>query len=135
MSAGAGAGGQGPGAGVVSHFRDLRVWQQGMDLVESVYRATTAFPGDERYALVNQIRRAATSIPANIAEGHTRESTREYLQHLSIAQASLAELETELEIAKRLHYISADQLGPFLKTIASLGRQLYALRNALRERA
>jgi four helix bundle protein len=106
-----------------------------MDLVEGVYRVTGRFPSEERFGLTGQIRRAAVSIPSNIAEGHTRESTREYLQHVSVAQASLAELETQLEIATRLTYLTGEELVPFLKTITSLGRQLYALRNALKERA
>jgi len=77
------------------------------------------------------MQRAAVSVPSNIAEGHARESTKEYLQHLSIAQASLAELETQLEIARRLHYVSNDELTNLLTRISSLGRQLFALRNAL----
>lgn len=78
----------------VNSFRDLRVWQAGIDLVEQVYRLTARFPREEIYGLTSQIQRAAVSIPSNIAEGHTREHSKEYLQHLSIAQASLAELET-----------------------------------------
>src|SRR6266478_3994026 len=88
----------------VSHFRGLRVWQGAMDLVEAVYRLSEAFPKTEIYGLTAQVRRAAVSVPSNIAEGHTRASTKEYLNHLSIAQASLAEIETQLEIAQRLNY-------------------------------
>jgi four helix bundle protein len=77
------------------------------------------------------MQRAAVSIPSNIAEGHARESTKEYLQHLSIAQASLAELETQLEIAKQLNYISEEGATRLLEKITSLGRQLFVLRNAL----
>jgi four helix bundle protein len=73
----------------VSSFRDLRVWQAGMDLVEEVYRLTLSFPRHEIYGLTNQMRRAAVSIPSNIAEGHAREGTGEYLNHVSIAQGSL----------------------------------------------
>jgi four helix bundle protein len=102
-----------------------------MDLVEEVYRLTQTFPNHEIYGLTNQLRRAAVSIPSNIAEGHTREHSKEYLQHLSVAQASLAELETQLEIAVRLKYCTSKQLDPILQQTASLGRQLYALRNAL----
>ncbi len=115
----------------ISSFRDLRVWQAGLNLVESVYRLTQAFPSHELYGLAAQIRRAAVSIPSNIAEGHTREHSREYLHHLSIAQASLAELETQLEIATRLEYISRDQLEKISNEASALGRQLYSLRNAL----
>lgn len=115
----------------INSFRDLRVWQAGMDLVEDVYRVTQAFPKQETYALTSQIQRAAVSVPSNIAEGHAREHTKEYLHHLSIAQASLAELETQVEIAARLNYLLPEQLQQLLERIRSLGRQLYALRNAL----
>jgi four helix bundle protein len=77
------------------------------------------------------MQRAAVSVPSNIAEGHARESTREYLQHLSIAQASLAELETQVEIAKQVNYISEEDASRMIEKISSLGRQLFALRNAL----
>src|SRR6266446_6344361 len=102
-----------------------------MDLVEQVYLVTQAFPKHEMYGLASQMQRAAVSIPSNVAEGHTREHSKEYLHHLSIAQASLAELETQLEIAVRLKYCSSKQLDPILQQAASLGRQLYGLRNAL----
>ena len=112
-------------------FRDLRVWHIAMDLVEDVYLLTRTFPKHELYALASQIQRAAISIPSNIAEGHTREHLKEYLHHLSMAQASLAELETQLEIAKRLGYISSDKLNQVFEKTTSLGKQLYALRNSL----
>jgi four helix bundle protein len=115
----------------IKSFRGLRVWQAGMDLVEQVYRLTQTFPPQEMYGLTSQMRRAAVSIPSNIAEGHTREYSKEYLYHLSVAQASLAELETQFEIAARLKYLSAEQLSHALEQTASLGKQLYALRNAL----
>jgi len=115
----------------INSFRDLRVWHAGMDLVEEVYRLTNAFPRHEIYGLTSQIQRAAVSIPSNIAEGHAREHLKEYLHHLSIAQASLAELETQMEIATRLKYLSKEQLLKILEGVGSLGRQLYALRNAL----
>ncbi len=115
----------------IKNYRDLRVWQAGMDLVELVYRLTQTFPAHELYGLTSQMRRAAVSIPSNIAEGHTREHSKEYLHHLSMAQASLAELETQFEIAARLKYLSPEQLNQALEQTASLGRQLYALRNAL----
>jgi four helix bundle protein len=115
----------------IKSFRDLRVWQAAMDLVERVYRLTRAFPKQEVYGLTSQIQRAAVSVPSNIAEGHTREHRKEYLHHLSIAQASLAEMETQLEIAARLKYLTADQLVQTLELVVALGKQLYALRNAL----
>ena len=112
-------------------FRELRVWQRSMDVVERVYLLTKDFPKQETYGLISQIRRAIISVPSNIAEGHTREHIKEYLHHLSMAQASLAEVETQLEIAARLKYLRADQLRELLPEINSLGKQLYALRNAL----
>ena len=102
-----------------------------MDLVEQVYRLTRAFPREETHGLKVQMRRAAVSIPSNIAEGHTREHTREYLHCLSMAQASLGELETQLEISIRLKYLSSDEGSPALEQSKSLARQLCALRNAL----
>lgn len=118
----------------IKSFRDLRVWQEAMDLVEDVYRLTQLFPKCEAYGLTSQMQRAAVSTPANIAEGHTREHHKEYLHHLSIAQASLAELQTLLEIAARLNYCAPEQLTQTLERSASLSKQLYALRNALLKR-
>ena len=115
----------------INSFRDLRVWQAGMELVEQVYLLTQTFPKQEMYGLASQIQRAAVSVPSNIAEGHTREHSKEFLHHLSIAQASLAELETQLEIATRLKYLSPEQLEQMLQRVMPLGKQLYALRNAL----
>jgi four helix bundle protein len=115
----------------ITHFRELRVWQQGMDLVESAYRISANFPKTEVYALTSQLRRAAVSVPSNIAEGHSRASTREYLNHVSIAQASLTELETQLEAAGRLGYADSSELMPLFGAASSLGKQLYALREAL----
>ena len=115
----------------MKNFRELRVWQAAMSLVEKVYTLTHGFPKHETYGLTSQIRRAAVSIPSNIAEGHTREHLKEYLHHLSMAQASLTELETQLEIAVRLRYLLPQVLEPIQSDINSLGKQMYALRNAL----
>jgi four helix bundle protein len=108
----------------INSFRDLRVWQLAMEVVELVYRLTRSFPRSEVYGLSSQIQRAAVSVPSKIAEGHTREHTKVYLQHLSIAQASLAELETQLEIAIRLKYASTQDSLPIADLVGSLGRQL-----------
>lgn len=116
----------------IKSFRDLRVWQQGMELVEQIYVLTRSFPGNEMYGLINQMRRAAVSIPSNIAEGHTRESTAEYLHFLSIAQSSLAELQTQTEISVRLKYANFESAKPTLETTESLAKQIYALRNSLK---
>src|SRR5215813_6291746 len=115
----------------IKSFRDLRVWQAGMDLVEQVYLLTRTFPKHEVYGLAGQMQRAAVSIPSNIAEGHTREHLAEYLQHLSVAHASLAELQTQADIACRLGYVGDDAAQTLEDEMMSLSKQLYALRNAL----
>jgi len=115
-------------------FRDLRVWQLAMELVEITYRLTKNFPKNEMYGLTSQIQRAAVSVPSNIAEGHTREHTREFLHHLSIAQASLAELETQLEIGARLKYLSINELGQFSNVWSRWADNCMPLRNALLRR-
>jgi four helix bundle protein len=88
-------------SGTINSYRDLRVWQDSMALAEACYRLTRGFPKDEMFGLTSQIRRSATSIPANIAEGHGRENTRSFIQFLRIAQGSVKELETHLLIAQR----------------------------------
>jgi four helix bundle protein len=118
----------------INNFRDLRVWQSGMDLIEKIYRCTQTFPQQEMYGLVSQMRRSAVSIPSNISEGHTRESSKEYLYHLSVAQASLAELQTQIEIASRLEYIDQQWATQMVEQSVSLSRQLYAARNSLLKR-
>jgi four helix bundle protein len=90
----------------IRSFRDLNIWQKGIVLVIDVYKETQKFPREEIYGLTNQIRRAAISIPSNIAEGHIRQHRTEFKQFLSIALGSLAELETQIIISKELNYIS-----------------------------
>ena len=119
---------------MVQSFRDLRVWQSGMELVIGVYELTRNLPKSEVYGLSSQLQRAAVSVPANIAEGHTRHNLREYLQFLSIARASLAEVETYLELIPRLGYASSEQTHPVLDLAASISRQLIALRDSLSTR-
>jgi len=101
-----------------------------MELVVETYRVTGKLPKQETYGLASQMQRAAVSIPSNVAEGHTREHIKEYL---SVAQGSLAELETQVEIAKRLNYLSSEQCQDVAARMPSLGKQLYALRNSLRK--
>jgi four helix bundle protein len=118
----------------VKSFRDLRVWQAAMELVEKIYRFTQKFPAQEMYGLTSQLRRAAVSIPSNIAEGHTRAHTKEYLNFLSVTQGSLAELQTQIEIAIRLGYLARSGANEVLDDSVSLSKQLYALRNAITKR-
>ncbi|MFP5404572.1 MAG: four helix bundle protein, partial [Gammaproteobacteria bacterium] len=92
----------------VFSYRDLSVWQLAMQLTEAIYAATRTFPQSELYALANQLQRAAVSIPSNIAEGHARNTTRDYLRFVSIAMGSLAEVETQLELATRLNYLGIE---------------------------
>lgn len=117
----------------VRGFRDLRVWQQGMSLVEMVYQLTKSFPKSEIYSLASQMQRAAVSVPSNIAEGHTREYTKEYLQAVSTAQGSLAELQTQCEVSLRLGYISESEFSEFSAAAVSLAKQLYSLRNSIKD--
>lgn len=85
-------------------FKEMLVWQKSMDLVEEVYRIIKLLPSDERYALIDQIKRSSVSIPSNIAEGRGRNSDREFLRFLNIANGSAYELETQLIICQRLGY-------------------------------
>ena len=90
-------------------YRDLVVWQKAMDLVKNAYELINQLPKDERFALADQMRRSVISIPSNIAEGYERRSTKEYIQFLFIANASRAELETQLEICKMLGYFEKEE--------------------------
>ncbi len=112
-------------------FRDLRVWRQAVELVEQVYRATERFPDRVMYGLAVPLRRAAVSVPSNLAEGHTRQYIKKYPNHLSVAQGSLAEMETQLEIAARLKFLPSDSQQTPLSLVTSLRKQIYPLRNSL----
>ena len=96
------------------NYTDLIVWQKGMDLVEQVYVLISLLPKEERFSLSDQMRRAAISIPANIAEGHGRQTENEFKHFLSISKGSVSELETHLLLCVRLHYFSQEQIAPVL---------------------
>ncbi len=115
----------------IKSFRDLRIWQAGILLAERIYLVSRGFPKDETYGLRAQLRRAVISVPSNIAEGHTRSHTKEYLHHLSIAQGSLAEIQCQLEIARRLGYIASPQSKEIVEICEALAKQMHSLRNAL----
>jgi len=118
---------------MVKSFRDLDVWHLGVELAETVYRVTARFPKSELFALSSQMRRAAVSIPANIAEGRARNSTREFLYFLSVSKGSLAELETQLELAIRLDYTGSDLHAARTQTEV-LGKKINRLQTSLRAR-
>ena len=113
------------------HYGQLLVWQKAMDLAVYCYEITKPFPIEERYGLTSQIRRAAVSIPSNIAEGHARFHTKEFLNHLSIARGSLAELETELMISQRVGFLLQENLSKALVMTDEIGRMTAGLRQAL----
>src|SRR5713226_7277171 len=108
-------------------YRDLIAWLNATDVDADIYLVTKAFPRDEQYGLTNQLRRAAVSVPSNIAEGQARFSRKEFHHFLSHARGSLVEIETQLMIAQNLGYLSAEQSGALLSKAAELGRVLNGL--------
>lgn len=118
----------------VFSYRDLSVWQLAMSLTEAVYAVSRTFPQIELYALASQLQRAAVSIPSNIAEGHARNTTRDYLRFVSIAMGSLAEVETQIELAARLNYLGIEQRDALFTTTDELGRMLQGLRKSLQSK-
>jgi four helix bundle protein len=116
-------------------YRELKVWQRSMDLVEESYRLTATFPKHELYGITSQLRRAAVSVAANIAEGHGREHLGEYLHSLSIANGSLMELETHLLVSGRMNYVPAEEEKGLLVRAAEVGRMLAGLIRALKGRS
>lgn len=119
---------------MAQHYKDLIAWQKAMELVQAIYDATDDFPKRETYSLTDQIRRAAVSIPSNIAEGQAHHSNREFLHFLRHSRGSLAELETQLLIAKSRNYLSGVLAADLLKRNDELSRILSGLINSLRER-
>jgi four helix bundle protein len=119
------------GKTLIRSFKDLEVWQKSMDLVVEVYRLTKTLPADERFGLTSQIRRAASSVAANIAEGHGRTHRLDYLRFLSIARGSLSETQTHLLIAERLEYLTAEHTERVKELADSVGRLLNKLIQAL----
>ena len=119
-----------PGPG----YLRLAAWQKSMDLVEAVYQVTRSWPREEQYGLTAQARRAALSIPANIAEGHGRTGPREFAHHASIAYGSLCELETQIRIAQRLAYADAMTTEWLLSQAADVRRTIVGLLRSLRSR-
>src|SRR5258708_27771330 len=108
-------------------YRDLIAWRKAMDLVTDIYLVTKAFPRDEQYGLTSQLRRAAVSVPSNIAEGQARFSRKEFHHFLSHARGSLVEIETQVTIAQNLGYLGPNQTQPLLDKTSELGKVLNGL--------
>jgi four helix bundle protein len=117
---------------MAQHFKDLIVWQRAMNLVVDVYHLTDGFPKREVYSLTDQIRRAAVSIPSNVAEGQAHHSRAEFAHFLRHSSGSLAELETQLLIAERLEYTEHDRIQALLKQVIEVGKLLNGLINSLK---
>ena len=117
--------------GAIQSYRDLRVWQSAMDLAVDAYRLTNSFPKDELFGLTSQIRRAAASVAANIAEGYGRQNKGSYIQFLKIAQGSLKELETHLILSERIGICKADAAEPLPQRCDDVGRMTIGLMRPL----
>ncbi len=115
-------------------YEDLLVWQKGMQLVKSVYELTRTFPRNEKFGLVSQIRRAAVSVPSNIAEGQARHSTGEFVQFISHAEGSVAEVNTQLLLSVDLGFCTPDRTGKAIELSRELRRMLNGLRRKLQEK-
>jgi four helix bundle protein len=117
----------------IQSFRDLEAWKIGMDLVVALYAVTQTFPREELYGLSSQLRRAAVSIPSNIGEGH-QQGTKSYAHFVSLALGSLAEVETQVEVARRLQYVTDDDITVVSDLSGHLRRVLHGLRRSLQSR-
>ncbi len=118
--------------GKMRSHRDLVVWQRAMTFVQRVYEATESFPPHETYNLVSQLRRAAVSIPANLAEGHGRRTDGAFARHVDIALGSTAEVDTLLQLAHDLGYLSQEHLEILMEDLEQIGRMLQSLYKTLR---
>jgi four helix bundle protein len=115
-------------------YRDLEVWQRSMEVARQVYDATCNFPNEEKFGLTSQMRRAAVSVPSNIAEGHARSGTGEFLQFLSISLGSVAELETQILLSVSLKYLDQEKANVLLEQLGTIGRMLRGLQRTLNQR-
>ena len=115
----------------VRDYKDLTVWQKSMDLAEMIYRLTEKFPAKEMYELTKQIRRAAVSVPSNLAEGRGRQTSNEFRHFLSTARGSLHEVETQLLLAMRFGYVDTAQTRPTFELLEEISRMIHGLSRAL----
>ncbi|MBN2106652.1 MAG: four helix bundle protein [Deltaproteobacteria bacterium] len=113
------------------HHR-LEVWKKAIDFVKHIYAATSDFPVEEKFGLISQMRRAAVSIPSNISEGAARQSRKEFINFLSIAQGSVAELETQLIIAKELNFFSIEVADDLLEALEDISKMIIGLQRSLK---
>jgi four helix bundle protein len=120
-----------PGTPKPRSYRDLLVWQKGIELARRIYDVTSKLPADERFGLISQIRRAAVSVPSNIAEGQARRTTSEFIQFISYAEGSLAELDTHLVLIVELGLLTEAQVSPPSQLVAELRAMLNSLRRKL----
>jgi four helix bundle protein len=120
---------------MVTSYRDLIVWQKAMDLVVAVYELTDKFPREEIFGLTFQLRKAAVSVPSNIAEGHARRSTREFLHHLSISRGSIAEVETQTLVAIRIKHVTQDEAGTVFGLATEVTKMIHSLMTSLENRS
>jgi len=111
----------------INTYKDFKIWQKGMEIVEEIYTLSSKFPDHEKYGLSNQIRKSAISIPSNIAEGWGRQSSKSFSYFLKISRASLFEMETQIEIAKRLNYISIEETDNIKELIDHEGKMINSL--------
>jgi four helix bundle protein len=119
---------------MLKSYKDLQVWQKAYDLCLEIYRVTKGFPSEERYGLTSQLRRAAVSVPSNIAEGYGRKTTPDYIRALYISYGSICELETQLLLARDLKYIEPKNIRKIDEDIREVERMLKALIKALEEK-
>ena len=120
---------------MIQCFKDLIVWQKAMEVASMTYSLTKNMPKEELFSLTNQMRRAAVSIPSNIAEGYGRNSAKEYLQFLAIARGSLCELETQLLLCVRIDYLTEQEIQPILDSLAEIGKMLMSIIKKLKNTA
>ncbi len=116
-------------------YKDLIGWQKSIELAKMVYRLTTNFPAEEKFGLIAQLRRAAVSVPSNIAEGQARRTTGEFLQFISNAEGSVAEVDTQLILSVELKFCPVREIAATAELVAELRKMLNALRRRLATRA
>jgi len=115
-------------------YRDLDVWQKSMRLAKRPYQITQKFPSDERFGLTNQLRRAAVSVPSNLAEGHARFGSGEFSRFISITMGSVAEIETQIFLSKDLGYITSEVTQEILAELDAIGKMLRGLAKSIQRR-